>query len=327
LENARALEDDSDEDENEQHSDSEMVDESFVGAPGSGLPLGQTNGAVATGSAAARKRRSKLAPLFPMYPYIELRRPCDEYGEAIDYAQLTLQLDSTPLAPTQPASLPMDIDDQSKAQEPPETPSKVVSVLVTRTVRCQVAYVDLEGRADSPAFRTMLPKLAPRKLILVHGSTDARSSLRDFMQKHCMVWLPEVNQLVDVTSETNIYRLNLKDSLLAGARFVQVDDGCEVAYVDGEVRIDYAKSTLPMLEAAPVLGHPAVFLGDVKLADVQRTLDNIGVEASFFGGILICAGGLVNIRKVSPSQISIRGALCEEYFRIRSALYSKYSII
>lgn len=51
------------------------------------------------------------------------------------------------------------------------------------------------------------------------------------------------------------------------------------------------------------------------------------VQCEFHNGILVCCNGAVNIRRESATQISIRGALCEEYFRIRSMLYRQYEIV
>jgi len=135
-------------------------------------------------------------------------------------------------------------------------------------------------------------------------------------------------------------------------------------------------------------GHTPVFLGNVKLNEVQKTLNSQGIEvwarvchitadvtilrsivwavnrisdiiraalsqASFCGGILVCARGAVNIIKVwlvetgfiartffhvcaviagCPRQmpndkIVVNGALCDEYFKIRSFLYSHFQIV
>lgn len=45
-------------------------------------------------------------------------------------------------------------------------------------------------------------------------------------------------------------------------------------------------------------GHAAVFLGDLRFSELKRILNKAGIQAEFFGGILVCAGGLVNVRKV-----------------------------
>lgn len=226
---------------------------------------------------------------------------------------------SRPAAPARPAE--------------PEAPTKVVTVTLRLERRCRVGYIDFEGRADGEAMQKLLAKVAPRKLILVRGSDAAKTRLREYCEKtRCAerVFAPANNQQVDVSSEINMYRISLQGALVSGSRFAELDSGFEVAYVDGLVRIDYSQSNLPMLDAAPrgrVHGHPAVFLGEVPLSDIADVLIRNGISAVFVGGILVCAGGVVNIRKVSATRISLQGALCEEYLRIRKLLYGQYQIV
>jgi len=52
-----------------------------------------------------------------------------------------------------------------------------------------------------------------------------------------------------------------------------------------------------------------------------------GIDAEFVGGTLVCHDGLVNIRKASDTAIAIRGALSEQYFRIRELLYGHFQIV
>lgn len=51
------------------------------------------------------------------------------------------------------------------------------------------------------------------------------------------------------------------------------------------------------------------------------------VQCELVGGVVVCMGGMVNVHKVNEVQISIQGALCEEYFRIRELLYQQYQIV
>jgi len=70
-----------------------------------------------------------------------------------------------------------------------------------------------------------------------------------------------------------------------------------------------------------------VFLGDMKFPDLKRVLNQAGIEVEFSAGVLVCAGGAVTIRRVSKTQLKIEGVLCEEYYRVRTLLYSQYKII
>ncbi len=210
-------------------------------------------------------------------------------------------------------------------------PTKTVTLHMRVPVRCQVLYIDFEGRSDGKSIKKILSSVQPRKLILIHGSDTAKDHLKSYCEKNVCrdVYVPVSNQSVDITSETNIYRVALDERMVSGLDFVKLND-FDIAFADGEIQIDYKQSTLPILKSAPparVKGHAAVFLGDLKFADLKRIINKAGISAEFAGGILVCANGTVNLRKVSQTQISIHGALCDEYFKIRSLLYGKFSIL
>lgn len=190
--------------------------------------------------------------------------------------------------------------------------------------------------------------------ILLSGSSESKSSLRS----HCLstsivseVLLPIPNQSVSVTSETALWRMGLKESWLANLNFVAVQGATqgaaageeyEVAYASGKLSMHFTTAShLPLLgddhatssssgtalSAASRDSHPAIFLGGFKPADLQAALMLGGITAEIVGDVVVCAGGLVNLRKVGPTRISIQGALCEEYFRIREILYEQYEIV
>ena len=48
---------------------------------------------------------------------------------------------------------------------PEEVPSKYVSTVVEVQLACRLLFVDLEGLNDGRATKTIIPKVAPRKLV------------------------------------------------------------------------------------------------------------------------------------------------------------------
>ena len=48
---------------------------------------------------------------------------------------------------------------------PEEVPSKYVSSVVEVQLACRLLFVDLEGLNDGRAIKTIIPKVAPRKLV------------------------------------------------------------------------------------------------------------------------------------------------------------------
>jgi hypothetical protein len=88
--------------------------------------------------------------------------------------------------------------------------------------------------------------------------------------------------------------------------------------------------TLRKTEDNEYEGHTSVFLGDVKLSDVQQKLiTEANIEAEFVSGILVCGEeGTLNIRrKPNENVIQIRGGLSEDYFSVRNSIYNQYHIV
>ena len=289
---------------------------------------------------------------FPSFPFSEPRRSFDIWGETLtaeevrtitgatataeqakpQYAKFSNQQKREPQGGRgqqqhQQASAMM-VDDTPVDED---VPQKTVREPVTLEVVCHVQYIDLEGRSDGRAIKTVIKDVQPRKLILLSGSTVSKENLR----AHCLendicneVVLPAVNQTISVTSESNLYRVNLKETLLQQLHFVQVNDEYEVAYLDGQVKLNYEKAHLPVLQqATDHKGHAAVFLGQVRPAELQLILQNDGIESEVVGGVIVCKNGLVNVHKVDEFRISIQGALCDEYYRVRDLLYQQYQIV
>lgn len=137
----------------------------------------------------------KQTQSYRMFPYVERRKKIDDYGESIVVEHF---LSASSTAPQEGGRVPngRDVDangdsrmrggdDQDDAtmmgddngdvkdtlMDPdmihPEDslPSKYVSSQEDIAVRCKVRYVDLEGRADESAMKTILQAIAPRKLV------------------------------------------------------------------------------------------------------------------------------------------------------------------
>lgn len=65
--------------------------------------------------------------------------------------------------------------DESEQDE--ARPTKVVTEELTLQVRARCAQLDYEGRSDGRSMATILTHIAPRHLVLCHGSTQARRLL------------------------------------------------------------------------------------------------------------------------------------------------------
>lgn len=68
-------------------------------------------------------------------------------------------------------------EDAEEDEEPEEeVPTKVVSEEVTVTVRAKLLRLDYDGRSDGRSMRMLLSHVAPRHLIIMHGSLQVDPS-------------------------------------------------------------------------------------------------------------------------------------------------------
>ncbi|OAQ24855.1 hypothetical protein K457DRAFT_129441 [Linnemannia elongata AG-77] len=232
----------------------------------------------------------KQTQSYRMFPYVERRKKIDDYGESIVVEHF---LSASSTAPQEGGRVPngRDVDangdsrmragdDQDDAtmmgddngdvkdtlMDPdmihPEDslPSKYVSSQEDVAVRCKVRYVDLEGRADESAMKTILQAIAPRKLILVHGTEQGTKALCEtYLEMSDMtreIYTPGVGEILNVSEVTNMYKINLTDALLSSLTFSRLGE-YDLAYLVGQVQIP-AGSTAPVLSMPAVVGHPEV---------------------------------------------------------------------
>jgi len=215
-------------------------------------------------------------------------------------------------------------------------------------IRAPIKFIDFEGRSDGRSIKAILAHVSPRKMVLVHGPAAAANHLREYCSAKNIcganaVLFPQLNECLDVTSDTNIYRVRLKDSLLKQAEreFVSVGE-YEVAYVTGAILPVASRPADPsmavgielQLEPTSIdLPHSSVFVGDVKLTDFKELLSNAGYRTEFAGaGALVC-NNVVMLRKEildtasGRSKVTLTGTLCADYFAIRDLLYNQLHLI
>uniref|UniRef100_A0A672SAI2 Cleavage and polyadenylation specificity factor subunit 2 n=1 Tax=Sinocyclocheilus grahami TaxID=75366 RepID=A0A672SAI2_SINGR len=104
------------------------------------------------------------------------------------------------------------------------------------SLRARVTYIDYEGRSDGDSIKKIINQMKPRQLIIVHGppeaSQDLAESCKAFSGKDIKVYTPKLQETVDATSETHIYQVRLKDSLVSSLQFCKAKD-TELAWIDG----------------------------------------------------------------------------------------------
>lgn len=305
-----------------------------------------------------QRKRVKMEAAFPMFPYVEVKHSADPHGQPIDY---DLFRERKPERQTH-MDEPMQVDVEEEPEE--EAPVKTITRQEDIEVRCRVRFINFEGRSDGKSAKTIIQHVQPRKLIVIHGTEAAKQNLKEFVLRKCecdAVEIPKAGQTVNVTSNTEVVKILIKNSMERQLRFRRVG-GYEVAYVNGMIRkvakevpeeqrhsgseddeknqdvtaVPRSQENMPELMPLSGIeshrGHQASYLGDVKLLDIKLALNNEGFPAEFIDGQLVCGkGGIVRIKKDSSNEVRVRGTLSlgnqQDYFKIRSIVYDQYHIM
>lgn len=288
----------------------------------------------------------KQAKIYPMFPYKEERLKWDDYGEIIKPEEYMIT-EPTTLEEEVPESTFQDIKEDMEVLEMKEIPTKSVMKKVTVDVKCQITYIDFEGRSDGESVKRILTLVKPRQLIVVHGTRKATKALSEYCRSSntmnvSRIFTPKENEMVDATRESHIYQVKLKDSLVSSLKFATAQD-TELAWVDGQLVMEErgekfdkmetdeykSKDVVPVLEQLPpelIPSHTTVFIDEPRLSDFKQVLTKSGIQAEFAGGVLVC-NNIVAVKRNEQGKITVEGGLCEEYYQVRDLLYEQYAIV
>ncbi|KAF9195029.1 cleavage and polyadenylation specificity factor subunit 2 [Haplosporangium sp. Z 767] len=249
----------------------------------------------------------KQTQSYRMFPYVERRKKIDDYGESIvvehflsasssapdsgrdKHANGNVDLDGDVRMRDGEDTQKNGVDDKDRGADgkdvlmdedmvhPEDTlPSKYASSEEDVVVKCKVRFVDLEGRADESAMKTILQAIGPKKLILIHGTEaktdelcDTYLSLSDMTRE---IYTPKVGEILNVSEVTNMYKINLTDALLSSLSFSSLGE-YDLAYLVGQVQI-------PAGSNAPVLSMPTVQIEGGMNAAKALTNGTEGATAS-----------------------------------------------
>ncbi|XP_018497303.1 cleavage and polyadenylation specificity factor subunit 2 [Galendromus occidentalis] len=294
-----------------------------------------------------------------MFPLKEEKLKWDEYGEIINtdmFSNMGLNapgdiLEPSVLGQQQQQHVSDRKDDAKKEQvtEQAEIPTKCIAKEVTIQVNCSIDYIDFEGRSDGESIRQLVQMMKPKRLVIVRGGDEANTAaFYDYcVNSGCVqdnrVFAPKAHEVVDATTESHIYQVKLKESLLARLRFRKAKNA-ELAWLDAEIAEpeedndlvgkgdEETKEKLMVLQPLGdsnrvVAPHNPLFINDLKLSDFKQVLVKSGISAEFSGGVLYCNNCSVAVKRNETGRLSVEGALTDDYFRIRELLYDQYAIL
>ncbi|CAL4993750.1 unnamed protein product [Urochloa decumbens] len=276
---------------------------------------------------------TSVAPRFLLF---ENTAEWDDFGEIINTDEMMKrgEIDNT-LMLGSIEGLDAKIDEDLACLLHDSTPSKIISNEMTVHVKCSLIYMDFEGRSDARSIKSVIAHVAPRKLVLVHGSTEATEHLKIHCAENSKhVYAPKIEETIDVTSDISFYKVQLSENLTSHIMPRKIGE-LEIAWLDAEVEKEDENLILNPPSSTPPPRRP-VLVGDLKLADLKQFLEYNGLQVEFADGALRC-GEYITLRKIivdssqkgsaGSQQIVIEGPLCEDYYKIRKLLYSQFYML
>ncbi|EFP74372.1 uncharacterized protein PGTG_00328 [Puccinia graminis f. sp. tritici CRL 75-36-700-3] len=196
---------------------------------------------------------------FRMFPVVERRRKVDGYGEVIDVDGWLKRGDAVDETIQRVESGGRKAPKEDLlSMLPVDPPSKFVANTETIQVKCSVLTIDLDGKADGRALKTIIPQINPKTVVLINGSTvsnaDFAHSVAGLPAFTKQVFSPKVGEQAAVGHDTKSFSVRLGDSIMNSLRFSEVE-GFDVAYISGNLEISN-ESSIPTLERTIVGREP-----------------------------------------------------------------------
>jgi cleavage and polyadenylation specificity factor subunit 2 len=287
---------------------------------------------------------------YPMFPCKEEKVKWDEYGEFVNPEDFNF-------------SEALDNEEEKMeedgvgvtAKDACAVPTKCVRTMETFDVHANILFIDFEGRSDGESIRKIITQIKPRQLILVRGSKSTTDSLAEFCRSNIQqvtVFVPRLNELLDATTDSHIYQVKLKDSVVSALRFCKAKE-IEIAWVDALLDLTRSKTdtgtvdavngsggevkdenddnleivpTLVPLPPDEIPSHSAVFVNEPRLSEFKQIVVSKGIQAEMSGGVLIC-NGVVAVRRNEAGRLQLEGCVSDDYYRVRELLYEQFAIV
>lgn len=290
--------------------------------------------------------------IYPMFPFREELIKWDDYGQIIKPEEFTRGAE---LAHEQVNENRIKREDEEMAvdmkKEIDETPCKFINEEKIFSIKIRSMYIDFEGRSDGDSIKKIISSIKPKNMIIVHGTEKATVELARYCKQAQIVQdtisTPRVGEIVDATSETQIYQVKLKDNIVSDLKFYKSKD-YELAWINGIIKVknrgsnadlDITNINIPQSaldleyglhplnkEQLALIKRKVVFVNEPKLSDLKQILVKNGYQAEFHGGVLVCEGRIA-LRKNEAGRIILEGVVSDDYYGIRQILYDEYAII
>ncbi|KAI1427759.1 beta-lactamase-like protein [Xylaria sp. FL1777] len=255
-------------------------------------------------------------------------------------------------------------------------PSKLVLTTEKIVVRLQIDFVDFAGIHDKRSLHMLIPLIQPRKLILVGGSSEDTMTLASDCKKLMAegsfdIYTPDMGTTVDASVDTNAWVVKLAPSLVKQLKWQSVR-GLSIATVTGRllavqrqltrngdedtankrIKTEDAQSSEPaeapgeptldilpmnMTSATRSVAQP-LHVGDLRLADLRKAMQQSGHTAEFRGEGTLLIDGSVMVRKTATGRIDVEsiglpfgggpaGQIGGTFYAVKRTIYENLAVV
>lgn len=256
------------------------------------------------------------------------RNVSDEFEMAISDGPVEDELDG----------IPDDPDEIAKG------PSRLVFTKETIAINLEIEFMDLSGIHDKRSLHMLIPLIQPRKLILIGGNEGETLTLASDCKKLLAegstgIYTPSIGSTIDASVDTNAWVVKLAPALVKQLKWQNVR-GLSIATVTGRLlamhkeivaesrdedaankRLKTEESVEPSAIEAPVeptldilptnmvsatrsVAQP-LHVGDLRLADLRKAMQQSGHTAEFRGEGALLIDGSVVVRKTTAGRIDV----------------------
>lgn len=256
-------------------------------------------------------------------------------------------------------------------------PSKLVVTTEKIVVKLQIDFVDFTGIHDKRSLHMLIPLIQPRKLILVGGSGDETMTLASDCKKLMAegsfdIYTPNTGTTVDASVDTNAWVVKLAPELVKQLKWQSVR-GLSIATVTGrllaahrqlaqngdedtankrvkteddsrpseppEEPVEPTLDVLPMNMASATrsVAQP-LHVGDLRLADLRKAMQQSGHTAEFRGEGTLLIDGSVVVRKTATGRIEVEsiglpvvggpaGQIGGAFYAVKRTIYENLAVV
>ncbi|KAH7029212.1 RNA-metabolising metallo-beta-lactamase [Microdochium trichocladiopsis] len=229
--------------------------------------------------------------------------------------------------------------------ESANSPSKLVVTIDKMQIHMQIDFVDFSGIHDKRSLHMLLPLIQPRKLILTSGGEDETLKLASavkqlFAEDSIDIYTPTMGTSIDASVDTHAWVVKLAPALVKQLRWQNVR-GLSIATVTGRllslakadqkeedeaakkrlktedamdesadqpesVAVEPTLDVVPSNMASAARSHAQpLHVGDLRLADLRKAMQQAGHTAEFRGEGTLLVDGSVVVRKTTTGRINV----------------------